>query len=73
MRNVPELPPGYSYDRSFSRVYITFPGNGYRRHMCYPNTNKRQYWLKDESAAIAAWKHAYTELKEAQNHAQSIG
>ena len=66
----PELPPGYAYECSASRIYITHPIDGRRQHIYIPNTVQHRYWNNPLLAAVAAWKHAYTQLKEA-THAQT--
>lgn len=67
----PELPPGYAYQPLNSRIYISYPQNGLRQRMRVPNSVCEQYWMKPESASLAAWKHAYEQLKEEKSHVSS--
>lgn len=59
----PVLPPGYSYVLDSNRIYIRFVENGLSRRLCKPYSTVHQYWSKWENAALAAWQHAYEQLK----------
>lgn len=61
----PVLPPGYSYVLDSNRIYIKYAaGNGLNKRLCKPYSNNHQYWNKWENAALAAWQHAYEQLKK---------
>lgn len=60
----PELPPDYRYERQGACIFISFLRNGIRRRIGVPTLLYGRYWKKPENAALAAWKHAYEQLKE---------
>lgn len=60
----PELPPGYLYERSGTCISISYKKGTYWTHLRHPGSIAVRYWKKPENAALAAWKHAYEQLKE---------
>jgi hypothetical protein len=65
MREVPQLPPGYRYDRSGRRVYIRFDMNGIEKRLRAAANGQHQYWYNDQVAAGVAWEH-YTSGRKSE-------